>query len=96
MYSRSKLVLAHLFFGIFKFLLSLRVETSAATTAGSFELLLELFVLVLELANKLSLGILIDCGLVLNLLGSISVTESGQGFFVVGAAGTDGANHDCG
>lgn len=90
-----KLVFAHLLFKLsLQLSFGLRVETSTASTTTSLELGLKLGVLRLKLADHLSLWVLIDDRLVLNLLRAISITESGERFFVVSVAGTDGTDHD--
>mmetsp|Transcript_2220 Transcript_2220/g.3340 ORF Transcript_2220/g.3340 Transcript_2220/m.3340 type:complete len:241 (-) Transcript_2220:650-1372(-) len=55
---------------------------------------LEFVVLLLELANELVGGTLVDDGLVLDLLGSVSVPEGGHRFFVVHVGGRDSTDHD--
>ena len=70
------LVFAHLLFELSLHLsFSFGVQiTGMATTTASFKLCLELCILGLKLTNQLGLRILVDRGLVLNLLCTIGIT----------------------
>lgn len=67
-----------------------------AVASSSFtKKLLELLVLSLELPNELILRALVDDSLVLNLFGSICVTQRRQRLLEVHIRGRNSANHNC-
>lgn len=66
----------------------------ASSFGGLHEQLLQLLVLRFELPDQLVGGRLVDDGLVLDLLGSVRVSEGSQRFFKVHVGGRNGANHD--
>jgi hypothetical protein len=66
----------------------------ATATAATSELLSKFPVFLLKFANNLVLGRLINDGLVLDLLCSVSPHKGVVGFIVVGEAGTNSAHHD--
>ena len=73
------LVFAHLLFKIsFHLGLGLSIHAASAHAAAtSLKLCLELGILSLQLTDQLGLGVFVDRGLVLNLLGTIGVSEGG-------------------
>lgn len=89
--SHQLLITFVLLFRLLEFLFSFRVG-SCATSHG--ELLFEPRVLLHQLSDHLVLLTLVDDRLVLDCLGPVGVLERVEGLFVVGGAGSDGADHN--
>ena len=66
----------------------------APSFGGLHEQLLQLFVLSFELSDKLVRRRFVHHGLVLNLLGSVRISEGSQRFFKVHVGGRNSTNHD--
>lgn len=54
-----------------------------------FQFFLELFNFLLKLAQQCVLGVLVNSGLILNIFGTVGVTESTDGLVVVVICGAD-------
>ena len=90
--------MAHFLLSLSKLPGSLWIATSGSTTAATAtgELFSEALVLFLKLTDELSLRVLVDSGLVLDLLCLVSVTEGGESLLIVEMTRSDSAHHNGG